>query len=76
MSDKVLSTKVPEEMVKKIKSIAEEKGESISSLLRKLLDEEILKKEVNWDSPCFGSAPREDEPEDSEAEIDETLYGE
>ena len=76
MSDKVLSTKVPEEKVKKIKSIAEEKGESISSLLRKLLDEEILKKEVNWDSPCFGSAPREDEPEDSEAEIDETLYGE
>ena len=76
MSDKVLSTKVPEEKVKKIKSIAEEKGESISSLLRKLLNEEIQKKETNWDSPCFGSKPREDEPKDSEAEIDETLYGE
>ncbi len=75
MSDKVLSTKIPEEVAEKIKSIAEERDESISSLLRKLLNEEIQKKEVGWDSPCFGSEPREDEPKKRDADIDEVLYG-
>lgn len=75
MSDKVLSTKVSEEEIDEIKSIAEERGESISSLLRKLLHEEIQKKKADWDSPCFGSGPRDDEPKKKDAEIDEVIYG-
>ena len=76
MPDKVLSTKVPEEDIEEIKSIAEEKGKTVSSLLRELLEKEVQKKKVDWDSPPFGSNPRDDEPKEKEAKIDEVLYGE
>jgi len=76
MPDKVLSTKVPEEDIEEIKSIAEEKGKTVSSLLRELLEKEVQKKKADWDSPCFGSNPRDDEPKEKEAKIDEVLYGE
>lgn len=75
MSDKVLSTKVPDEEVEMIKNIAEEEGESISSLLRKLLHKEVQKKKIDWDSPCFGSNPRDDEPLKKDTDIDDILYG-
>ncbi|MFO7991985.1 MAG: hypothetical protein R6U61_06815 [Thermoplasmata archaeon] len=75
MSDKVLSTKVPDDEVETIKNIAEEEDESISSLLRKLLHKEVQKKKVDWRSPCFGSNPREDEPKIKDTTIDEVLYG-
>ncbi|MFW6083561.1 MAG: hypothetical protein ACOC7O_02865 [Thermoplasmatota archaeon] len=76
MSDKVLSTKVPEEEIEEIKSIADEKGKTVSSLLRELLEKEVQKKKVDWDSPCFGSNPRDDESKEKEAKIDEVIYGE
>lgn len=75
MSDKVLSTKVREEEVEAIKSLAEEEGKTVSGLLRELLDREIRKTKADWDDPCFGSDPRDDEPKKKDAEIDETLYG-
>jgi len=76
MSEKVLSTKVSDEDVETIKSIAEEKGRTVSSLLRELLDREVKKRKVDWDSPCFGKSPREDQPKKEGAEVDEILYGE
>lgn len=75
MSEKVLSTKVSEEDVETIKSIAEEKGSTVSSLLRELLNEEIKTKKVDWDSSCFGKSPRNDRPKKEGAEVDEIVYG-
>lgn len=75
MPDKVLSTKVSEEDVREIKSIADEKGKTVSSLLRELLMKELEYKNVDWDSPCFGSHPREDEPKRKGAGVDEIIYG-
>ncbi|MFW5904488.1 MAG: ribbon-helix-helix protein, CopG family [Candidatus Saliniplasma sp.] len=75
MSEKVLSTKVPKEDVETIKSIAEEKGRTVSSLLRELIDSEIKKKKVDWNSPCFGKEPRDDQPKKKDAKIDEIVYG-
>ncbi|MGM0509671.1 MAG: hypothetical protein ACQESD_00890 [Thermoplasmatota archaeon] len=75
MSEKVLSTKVSEEDVETIKSIAEEKGSTVSSLLRELLHREIKTKKVDWDSTCFGTSPREDKPNKEGAEVDNIFYG-
>ncbi len=75
MSDKVLSTKVKEEDVEEIKSLAEEKEKTISGYLRELLDKEIQKAKGDWSDPCFGLNPRDDEPKKKEASIDEILYG-
>ena len=75
MAENVLSTKVSEEEVKTIKSIAEEKSTTVSGLLRELLNNEIKKKTVNWNAPCFGLYPRDDEPKKKKAAVDEVLYG-
>lgn len=75
MSDKVLSTKVSEDEMDDIRSLAEEKGETISSLLRKLLNQEIKQKQADWDAECFGDEPRDDEPEEKDKTVDEVLYG-
>ncbi len=76
MSEKVLSTKVSKEKVEEIKSITDEKDETISSFLRELLNKEIRKKKPNWDEPCFGSDPRDDDPKKKDTEVDEIVYGE
>ena len=75
MTDKVLSTKVTEEEVELMKSIAEEKGTTVSSLIRELIDEEITKRNVDWDSSCFGINPRNDKPKKQKVTIDEIVYG-
>ena len=54
MAEVVLSTKFPEEQVETIRSIVEEKGITVSALLRELLDGEIKKKKVDWGASCFG----------------------
>lgn len=70
-----MSTKVPEEQVETIKCIVEERGTTVSALLRELLYEEIKKKEADWDAPCFGLEPRSDKPRKKEASVDEIVYG-
>lgn len=75
MSDKVLSTKVSEEEMDEIKSLAEEKDKTISSLLRELLEQEIKKKQADWDAGCFGAEPRDDKPKKKDTTVDEVLYG-
>ena len=75
MVEKVLSTKVSDEEVETIKSIAEEKGTTVSALLRELLDDEIKKKNVDWDTSCFGTDPRNDEPKERRITVDEVVYG-
>jgi hypothetical protein len=75
MTEKVLSTKVTNEEVEMIKSIAEEKGTTVSALLRELIDDEITKKNVDWFAPCFGINPRYDKPKKQRVTIDEVVYG-
>lgn len=74
MTEKVLSTKVSREEVEIIKNIADERGKTISALLRELIDEEIKGKIPDWTAACFGTDPRDDEPK-SDSSIDEVLYG-
>ena len=75
MIEKVLSTKVSSDEVEMIKSIAEEKGTTVSAFLRELIDDEIKKKNVDWDAPCFGTDPRNDKPKKQRVTIDEVVYG-
>ena len=75
MTEKVLSTKVTDEEVEMFKSIAEERGTTVSALIRELIDDEIKNKNVDWDAPCFGMNPRADEPKRHLATIDEVVYG-
>ena len=75
MTEKVLSTKVTNEEVEMIKSIAEERGTTVSALLRELIDDEINNKNVDWDAQCFGTNPRNDEPKKHKVTIDEVVYG-
>ncbi|MDP7266494.1 MAG: hypothetical protein QGH39_13140 [Candidatus Thermoplasmatota archaeon] len=75
MAEVVLSTKFPEEQVETIRSIVEEKGITVSALLRELLDGEIKKKKVDWGASCFGLEPRSDEPKKREATVDDIVYG-
>ncbi len=74
MTEKVLSTKVSREEKEIIKKIADERGKTLSALLRELIDEEIKGKIPDWTAPCFGTDPRADEPK-SDSSIDEVLYG-
>ena len=75
MTERVLSTKVTDEEVELIKSIAEEKGTTVSAFLRELIDAELTERRVDWTAPCFGTKPREDKPKKPMVSIDEILYG-
>jgi hypothetical protein len=75
MTDKVLSTKVTDEEVDIIKSIAEEKGTTVSALLRTFIEAQIAKRNVDWDAPCFGTNPRDDKPKKQKVTVDDVVYG-
>ena len=75
MNERVLSTKVSDEDVEVIKSIAEEKGTTVSAFLRELIEDEIKKKSVDWDASCFSAEPRNDKPKKRSVTIDEVVYG-
>lgn len=75
MTEKVLSTKVTNQDIEIIKTIAEVNGTTVSALLRELIEAEIKNKNISWDASCFGSNPRNDKPKYRNASIDEVVYG-
>lgn len=75
MGEIVLSTKVSAEQAEIFRSIAEERGTTVSGLVREFIDVEVERKKVDWDAACFGREARDDEPRDGDASVDEILYG-
>lgn len=75
MAEVVLSTKIPEEQAETIRSIIDERGTTVSGFIRELIDVEINKKKVDWNSSCFGPKARNDDPKEKDASVDEIVYG-
>ncbi len=75
MAEVVLSTKLSGEQAEIVRSIVEEKGTTVSGLIRELIDAEIERRRVDWDASCFGREARDDNPRYKEKSVDDVLYG-
>jgi hypothetical protein len=75
MATEPLTTKVPQEEANTLRRLAEERGTTVSALIRELLQKAVRNGESDWNAPCFGGAPLRDEARYPQASIDELAYG-